>query len=142
MTIRDTTIIEPGKTTKGIYVTIKGQNQNKRSNHKNVSASVHGEKPTRMLKGVKKFECPHCDLTCRDKSNLKRHIKRKHQGKQEQPGGKVKSDVLNSVSSGKCMCRHCEYSCHRIAELRKHLSQFHNVIFRNENITLQSYTGT
>jgi hypothetical protein len=139
---RDTTILEPEKKTKGVYVTVKGQN--KKPNHRNVSASLQGKKTTGMQKGVKIFECQHCDLTCADKSNLKRHIKRKHQDKQEKLNGKVKSDVADSISFGKCLCREngCDYSCRRIVELRKHLSQFHDVIFRTEDITLQSYKGT
>ena len=52
-----------------------------------------------MQKGVKKFECLHCDLTCRNKSNLKRHIKRRHQEKREEQDDEPGSETSEAVSS-------------------------------------------
>ena len=89
----------------------------------------------------KKFECPYCDLTCGDKSNLKRHIKRKHQTKRGEAGAKNNADSIISLSPENCKCCHCGYSCRRIVELRKHLGECHNVIFRTETITFKHYTG-
>jgi hypothetical protein len=64
------------------YVTVRGQN--KKPNHKNVSASLQGKNPTGMQKGVKILECLHCDLTCADNSNLKHRIKRQTKGTKRQ----------------------------------------------------------
>ena len=94
-------------------------------------------KPLSTKTGVNKWECQYCDLTCNDKSNLNRHIKRKHKDSQFQ-----KNDEFNDVESGRrCKCNQCNYTCHRIVEFRKHLSKKHNVIFRTENIKLQNYKG-
>jgi hypothetical protein len=89
----------------------------------------------------KRFDCPHCDQICRDKYNLERHIKRKHQTKRGETGAENNSDTFISLSYENCKCCHCEYSCRRIVELRKHLSDCHNIIFRTEAITFKRYTG-
>ena len=88
-----------------------------------------------------KFECPHCHLICRDKFNLRRHMKRKHQTKQRETGAENNLDPLISLSSENCSCCHCEYRCRRIVELCEHLSECHNVIFRIETFTFERYTG-
>ena len=59
----------------------------------------------------KKYECPYCDLTCGDKSNLKRHIKRKHQTKQGEAGAENNADSIISLLPENCKCCHCGYSC-------------------------------
>ena len=87
-----------------------------------------------------KFEYPHCHLICRDKFNLRRHMKRKHQTKQGETGAENNLDPI-SLSSENCRCCHCEYRCRRIVELRKHLSECHNIIFRTETFTFERYTG-
>ena len=88
-------------------------------------------KALQTKKGVQKWECRYCDLTCNDKSNLNSHIRRKHK----------EVNIKEVGSGGRCTCLQCGYSCHRITEFREHLSMAHNVIFRTENIKLQNYQG-
>ena len=55
------------------------------------------------------FQCPYCNLTSSVKSNLRRHIRRKH------------GDQMNNPSTqecGKCLCLRCQFKCHRISDLR------------------------
>ena len=60
------------------------------------------------------FQCPFCDLICNVKSNLKRHIKRKHKDQQNGTG--------SLDDSGKCLCLECGFKFHRITDLRQHLT--------------------
>ena len=101
------------------------------------SNSSKAAKPLQTKKGVHKWECQCCDLTWNDKSNLNRHIRRKHKEDQIQ----VNDGFTDVGSGGRCTCTQCGYSCHRIVKFRKHLSKAHNVIFRTENIKLQNYQG-
>ena len=51
------------------------------------------------------FQRPYCNLTSSVKSNLRRHIRRKH------------GDQMNDASTqecGKCLCLQCQFKCHRI----------------------------
>lgn len=113
--------------------------QNKRNTFLNgfKSHSSKVAKPLQTKKGVHKWDCQYCDLTWNDKSNLNRHIRRKH--KEDQI--KVNGGSTDVGSGGRCTCTQCGYSCRRIVEFREHLSKAHNVIFRTENIKLQNHQG-
>ena len=78
------------------------------------------------------FEHPFCNQVCKVKSNLKRHIKRKH-GDQEN-----NADVQDS---GKCQCLDCVFKCHRTRDFRQHLTKRHNIIFRTESQNFSAFAG-
>ena len=59
------------------------------------SHSSKAAKPLQTKKGVHKWECQCCDLTWNDKSNLNRHIRRKHKEDQIQV-----NDGSTDVGSG------------------------------------------
>ena len=63
------------------------------------------------------FKCPFCNQVCNVKSNLRRHIKRKHADQENN------ADVQDS---GKCQCLDCAFQCHRTASHKKSQHRFPN----------------
>ena len=81
------------------------------------------------------FKCPFCDQVCNVKSNLKRHINRKH--------GHLSNEnhEIQVQGSGKCQCLDCGFKCHRIGDFRQHLTKSHDVVFHTESRNFSSFSG-
>ena len=78
------------------------------------------------------FKCQFCSQTCNIKSNLRRHIKRKHGDE---------ANNMSALDSGNCQCFECGYKCRKISDLRQHLTSHHDVEFREESLNFPSYAG-
>ena len=69
----------------------------------------------------RRVRCPHCSETLQRRSNLIRHIKRKHKMEED--------SLLKEVQTGNCVCLECGLRIWRIVELRKHLALKHGFRF-------------
>ena len=78
------------------------------------------------------FQCPYCNLTTSVKSNLRRHIRRKHRNQMHDP---------STQGCGKCLCLQCQFKCHRISDLRQHLCKTHEVVFKTETRTFSTFAA-
>ena len=70
------------------------------------------EEIDRIDQETKLHRCPECDYICPKVSNMKRHMKRKHN---------LNSNNVTS-QKGKCLCNECDRQFYRIKDLREHLS--------------------
>ncbi|CAH3198945.1 unnamed protein product [Porites evermanni] len=86
------------------------------------------EEIDRIGQETKLHRCPECDYICPKVSNMKRHMKRKHN---------LNSNNVTS-QKGKCLCNECDRQFYRIKDLREHLSSSHGFIFKTDAIHLQN----
>ena len=63
-------------------------------------------------------------------SNMKRHMKRKHD---------MDGDL--NFQRGKCLCLDCGRHFYRIKDLRDHLSTEHGLEFKTETLSMQNISG-
>ena len=89
------------------------------------------EEIDRIDQETKLHRCPECDYICPKVSNMKRHMKRKHN---------LNSNNVTS-QKGKCFCNECDRQFYRIKDLREHLSSSHGLIFKTDAIHLQNVKG-
>ena len=89
------------------------------------------EETDRIDQETKLHRCPECDYICPKVSNMKRHMKRKHN---------INSNNVTS-QKGKCLCNECDRQFYRIKDLREHLSSSHGLIFKTDAIHLQNVKG-
>ena len=88
------------------------------------------EEIDRIDQETKLHRCPECDYICPKVSNMKRHMKRKH-------------NLNNNITSqkGKCLCNECDRQFYRIKDLQEHLSSSPGLIFKTDAIHLQNVKG-
>ena len=94
------------------------------------------EEIDRIDQETKLHRCPECDYIkyshkfCPKVSNMKRHMKRKH-------------NLNNNVTSqkGKCLRNECDRQFYQIKDLQEHLSSSHGFIFKTDAIHLQNVKG-
>ena len=89
------------------------------------------EEIDRIDQETKLHRCPECDYICPKVSNMKQHMKRKHN---------LNSNNVTS-QKGKCFCNECDRQFYRIKDLREHLSSSHGLIFKTDAIHLQNVKG-
>ena len=81
----------------------------------------------------KKIKCPACEQRCTKRSNLRRHIRRFHEGN---------GDLLKQVSADYCVaCLLCEQKFSHIVYLKSHLTKTHAVEFDEQEYFFPSSNG-